>query len=185
MFPILFIISCDQSNEIVIPKVGDDYKAQYHFSCNPIGWSRDNIKDRKPVGEYLNYLFYGTYTMDDPPKWLQKKNITLDFERNYFNGYENEDEFFNTSINFYDKSVNRTIKNCYDKSPLGSCSIETWSFNRITKQLEFENISASDLEGEISLYNCVRADRVGEDYQYSQPKEITLLDELKSLDAEN
>jgi hypothetical protein len=64
MFPILFIISCDQSNEIVIPKVGDDYKAQYHFSCNPIGWSRDNIKDRKPVGEYLNYLFYGTYTMD-------------------------------------------------------------------------------------------------------------------------
>ena len=174
MFPILFIISCDQSSEIVIPKVGDDYKAQYHFSCNPIGWGRENIKDEEPINERRNYLFFDTYNMGDPPKWLQKKRITLDFERNYFNGYRDEDEdeneLFNIRVIFDSDYVFKRIVNCLNKSPLGSCSSEEWEFDRITKQLQFESIRASDLKGEISLYNCVRADRVGEDYQFSQPK---------------
>ena len=187
IFLILFIISCNQSNEIVMPTVGDDYEAQYHFSCNPIGWSRDDIKDSAPYDEDFNYLSYGSYTLEDPPKWLQKKNVTLDFKRNYFNGYAVEGEKYSTEINFGRASVNSNFKNCftYAKSPLGSCSTESWNFNRITKQLEYEEIDAADLEGEISLYNCVQTDRVGEDYQYSQPKEITLADELKALDTED
>ena len=187
IFPILFIISCNQSNEIVIPKVGDDYEAQYHFSCNPIGWSRDDIKDSAPLSEDLNYLFYGSYTLEDPPKWLQKKDVTLDFKRNYFNGYVSEGEKYSTELIFGNTSVIKNLKNCYDfgTSSLGSCSKTTWSFNRITKQLEYEEIDAKDLKGEISLYNCVQTDRVGEDYQYSQPKEITLADELKALDTED
>lgn len=153
--------SCGKSEKSIFPIP----QSEFYYSCTPIGWSRDNIEDRK-ADEYWNELTYPSYSLEQPPLWLKKEALTIKFNENYFNG-KSSNNLLETSITFGETIIENKIKWCLDftKSPLGSCQTNTLSFNRITYQLEKIDIDASELEGERSLYNCSEVKNIGKEFQ--------------------
>ena len=161
------IVSCSQPENSSIENKPD---FRFHFSCTPIGWSRDDVEDRAP-SEYFNELFYPSHSLGEPPLWLRKEAVTIDFEDQFFDGKESVADYggnsVETKIYFNEKTIRNSHKICADftKSPKGSCTTNDKVFNRITRQLAKTDIDAAELEGEKALYQCSQVTSLGETWE--------------------
>jgi len=181
------IVSCSQSEN---SSINNKPESRFHFSCTPIGWTRNDIIDRAPT-KYFNNLVYPSHSLEVPPLWLQKEAITIDFEKNFFDSTDSVTELGNdlieTKIYFNEKTIVHSHTLCMDfaNSPKGSCTTLNKTFNRITHQLLITDIDASELQGEKALYECSQVTNLGESWENHRDSIIDDTPEEPSEDGDN